>query len=43
MEEESKIDAELATLRDNDPDVLRDLNKRIEVAKNSANRWTGTH
>lgn len=39
-EERKKAEAELATLRENDPQALADLEKELQLVKAAANRWT---
>jgi plasmid stabilization system protein ParE len=39
-EERKKAEAELATLKENDPQALADLEKELQLVKAAANRWT---
>lgn len=36
----TKLEAELAVLKENDPQALADLEKELEMCKEAANRWT---
>jgi len=36
----AKLEAELAVLKENDPQALADLEKELEMCKEAANRWT---
>ena len=38
--ERETLEAELETLKENDPQALADLQKELELVKNAANRWT---
>jgi hypothetical protein len=38
--ERAKIQAELETLKENDPQAIADLEKELELVKQAANRWT---
>ena len=38
--ERTKLEAELAVLKENDPQALADLEKELNLCKEAANRWT---
>lgn len=39
-EKEAKLNEQIQVWKKNDPSVLREIEKRSEIAKNAANRWT---